>query len=87
MQIDSGVLKMWWTIKIAASLFSAHTILDLRDVAYSADLHEPTTPAFRLEPGRGPEPETNHRQPDRRQTGGRAIAYSEREREFTFAKN
>jgi len=24
---------------------------------------------------------------DRRQTDGRAIAYSEREREFTFAKN
>jgi len=27
------------------------------------------------------------RQTDRRQTDGRAIAYSEREREFTFAKN
>ena len=26
-------------------------------------------------------------QTDRRQTDGRAIAYSEREREFTFAKN
>ena len=30
---------------------------------------------------------TDDRQTDRRQTDGRAIAYSEREREFTFAKN
>jgi len=28
-----------------------------------------------------------YRQTDRRQTDGRATAYSEREREFTFAKN
>jgi len=28
-----------------------------------------------------------YRQTDDRQTDGRAIAYSEREREFTFAKN
>jgi len=28
-----------------------------------------------------------YRQTDRRQTDGRAIAYGEREREFTFAKN
>ena len=31
--------------------------------------------------------ERYRRQTDRRQTDGRAIAYSEREREFTFAKN
>jgi len=29
---------------------------------------------------------TDNRQTDRRQTDGREIAYSEREREFTFAK-
>jgi len=29
---------------------------------------------------------TDDRQTDKRQTDGRAIAYSEREREFTFAK-
>jgi len=28
-----------------------------------------------------------HRQTDRRQTDGSAIAYGERERKFTFAKN
>ena len=28
-----------------------------------------------------------HRQTDRQQTDGRPIAYSDREREFTFAKN
>jgi len=31
--------------------------------------------------------QTDDRQTDDRQTDGRAIAYSEREREFTFAKN
>jgi len=31
--------------------------------------------------------ERYRRQTDDRQTDGRAIAYSEREREFTFAKN
>jgi len=31
--------------------------------------------------------ERYRRQTDRRQTDGRATAYSEREREFTFAKN
>jgi len=30
---------------------------------------------------------TDRRQTDRQTTDGRAIAYSEREREFTFAKN
>jgi len=30
---------------------------------------------------------TDDRQTDRQTTDGRAIAYSEREREFTFAKN
>ena len=31
--------------------------------------------------------QTTDRQTDRQTTDGRAIAYSEREREFTFAKN
>jgi len=31
--------------------------------------------------------QTDDRQTDRQTTDGRAIAYSEREREFTFAKN
>jgi len=31
-------------------------------------------------------PTTDRRQTDRRQTDGRATAYSEREREYTFAK-